>query len=512
MKSATDTKDQNSNSKAKKSSNTLVYIGTIVILVLTIIAFVLIPSVSTPSNSGNASNFIFGYWKNKPIQYAYQNAFFNEVARIKQYYEQMGYNINSNPYFGFQIYNQAYQNVVVMTAIQEIAESYGFSASKDYINKKVTESSAFQENGKFSLRLYQNSSYATKLAIYKEIEENLIRGRFLNTLFAIQNSSKEIEFIKKIGQKTREIEYVSLPLSSYPDSEKLAFAAAHPEPFRKIKLSRITFSGSESEAKNIVAQLESGKLDFAQAAKQYSVDAYKESGGAMGLKYYWELRADFKDIKQLDELFTFKAGTISTVIPSSTGTFLIFKVDEAMQDPNPSAPDFIKSITDYMNSYERGTMETWLLNKAKLLVQNAMQGSLETLAKAEKLVIKKTKPFPLNYGNALNTQYFPLLGTLDTTDTPELAQAETNEEFLLQVWSVAPGAIGEPMLLGNNVIIFRVKTETVQEADALAMLDTFYTSVIQQNIQTDLINWILANPNHKNNFYKTYTKLFKLNN
>ncbi len=511
MKSTADTHDQNNKSKPKKNSNTLVYVGTIVILVLTIIAFVLIPSVSAPGGGGNSSNFVFGYWKNKPIQYAYQNAFFNEVARIKQYYEQMGYNINSNPYFSFQIYNQAYQNVVVMTALQEMAESYGFSASKDYINKKVTESSAFQENGKFSMRLYQNSSYATKLAIYKEIEENLVRSRFLNTLFAVQNSSKEIEFIKKMGQKTREIDYVSLPLSSYPDSEKLAFAAAHPEPFRKIKLSRITFSGSESEAKNIAAQLESGKLDFAQAAKQYSVDAYKESGGAMGWKYYWELRADFKEIKQLDELFTFKAGTISTVIPSSTGTFLIFKVEEAMQNTDPSAPDFIKSITDYMNSYERGTMETWLLNKAKQLVQNAGQGSFETMAKAENLTIKTTKPFPLNYGNALNTQYFPLLGTIDTTDTPELAQAETNEPFLLQVWSVAPGAIGEPILLGSNVIIFRVKNETIQEADALAMLDTFYSSVIQQNIQTDLINWILSSPNHKNNFYKTYTKLFKLN-
>ena len=509
MKSTADTNDQNNKPKQKKQTNTLVFVGTIVILVLTIIAFVLIPSVSAPASSGN--NLIFGYWKNKPIQYAYQNAYFNEVARIKQYYEQMGYNINSNPYFSFQIYNQAYQNVVVMTALQEMAESYGFGASKDYINNQVTQSSVFQENGKFSMRLYQNSSYATKLAIYKEIEENLTRSRFLNTLFSVQSSSKEIEFIKAMGQKTRTLEYVSLPLSSYPDSEKLAFAQAHPEPFRKIKLLRITFSGSESEAKNIISQLESGKLDFAQAAKQYSVDSFKESGGAMGWKYYWELRADFKDIKQLDELFTFKAGTISSAIPSSTGTFLIFKVEEPMENTNASAPDFIKAITDYMNAYERGTMEAWLLDKARMLVQNASNSSFEAMVKAENLAVKTTKPFPLNYGNALKTQYFPLIGTIDTTDTPELAQAESNEQFLLQVWSTALGATSDPVLLGSNVIIFKVKSEDVQDAETFAMLDTFYNSVIQQNIQTELINYILESPYHKNNFYKTYSKLFKLN-
>lgn len=509
MKSTADTNDQNNKPKQKKHTNTLVFVGTVVILILTIVAFVLIPSVSAPSTSGN--NLIFGYWKNKPIQYAYQNAFFNEVARIKQYYEQMGYNINSNPYFSFQIYNQAYQNVLVMTALQEMAERYGFGASKDYINKQVTESSVFQENGKFSMRLYQNSSYATKLAIYKQIEDDLTRSRFLDTLFSVQSSSQEIAFIKAMGQKTRTVEYVSLPLTSYPESEKLAFAQAHPEPFRKIKLSRITFSGSESDAKNIISQLESGKLDFAQAAKQYSVDSFKESGGAMGWKYYWELRADFKDIKQLDELFTFNAGTISSAIPSSTGTFLIFKVEEPMQNTDASAPDFITTITEYMNAYERGTMEAWLLDKAKLLVQNANSGSFEEMAKAENLTIQTTKPMPLNYGNALKTQYFPLIGTIDTADNPELAQAESNEQFLQQVWSTAPSSICDPLLIESNVIIFRVKSEDIQDTETFAMLDTFYSSVIQQNIQTELINWILSNPSHKNNFYKTYSKLFKLN-
>ncbi len=70
--------------------NPFLYGGTIVILIITVIAFVFIPSIGGGLGSSSAAPK-FGSWSGKPITYTAGSYFANQVAQINDYLKQQGF-------------------------------------------------------------------------------------------------------------------------------------------------------------------------------------------------------------------------------------------------------------------------------------------------------------------------------------------------------------------------------------------------------------------------------------
>lgn len=488
-----------------RHTNKFVYYGTIVIFVITVIAFVVAPSLGRGDSAGD--NMTFGSWNGTPITYAQGGYFALQVSQVKQQLEQQGYKDTGDQFFAYQVWRRAFENTVMHYALMDSARSSKLAVSAEFLDTSMAESEAFKENGTFSRKKFREASFAYKASLRNEILESTLKNRFVADSVSVVPSSAETAFIKAMASAERVVEYVAFPFSAYPDSERLAFAKANPDGFRRLKLSRVTVTSSLKDAQEVLARIRSGALSFEDAAKNYSKDAYASKGGDMGQRYAWELKGDFKDAASLDAVLALGAGEVSQVYETVAGSWVFFRVDAAVAQPDFASADLVRTVSEYLNAYEKGRIEDWVLLGAKEFGA-AAASDFHAAATSRSLAIKETNPFPLNYGGAFNLGYFSLFGTLDAADKPELAGADRNEAFLKAAFSLQAGAVSDPIVLNNNAIVLRVKEIRVADESSMGLIDAYYSGVLQDSLGKDLSAGILKSPKLKDNFLVTFSRIF----
>ncbi|HOX91631.1 MAG TPA: SurA N-terminal domain-containing protein [Spirochaetales bacterium] len=487
-----------------KHNNKFVYYGTIVIFIITVIAFVIAPSLGN-GNSGN--DFTFGTWNGKDISYAQGGYFAVQVQQVKDQLAAQGYQDTGDQYFAYQVWRRAFENTVIHFAALDQAKASGIAVTNAFADGQLAKHPSFQENGSFSRRKYRDASSTYKSALRSELKENALKDRYVADITGVVPSKQEIAFIKAMAAPQRSIEYVAFPLSAYPDSERLAFAKTKPDSFRQIKLSRISITSSAKDAQAVLERIRSGAISFEDAAKNQSKDAYAAKGGDMGRRFAWELGSDFRDQTVVDSVLALGAGEVSAVFETVAGSWVFFRVDEAASAPDWESADLARSVTEYLNTYEKGRMEEWAMAQATEFKAAAVD-NFAGAAASRSLTVKSTDPFPLNYGGAFNLGYFSLFGELDTTDKPEIAGAANNETFLKTVFTLQAGQLSDPIVVNGNAIVLRVLEISVAEDSALGMIDAYYSGVLQDGLGKDLAQKILQSPKLKDNFIATFSRIF----
>ncbi len=489
--------------------NSFVYIGTIVILVITTIAFVFMPAMGGASSGGG--ELTFGTWNGKPISFVQGGYFSGQVQQIKSQLESQGYKDTGDQYFAFQVWRRAFENTAVHYALLDDAAKAGIAVSDSYIDDQMVKNPAFMDNGTFSKRKYREASTTIKLSLRRDIQDSALKNKYVSDAVAFIPSKAETAFLSSLAQSRRVVEYVAFPFSAYPDSERIAYAKANPALFRRVRLSRITLSSSLKETEQVLAQVKSGALSFEEAAKSHSKDSYAPKGGDVGARYVWELKGELKDPANLDAVLALGKGDLSPVYETLAGSWIFFRVDETAVDPDFASADLARTVTDYLNRNEKGRIEDWALAQAAKFA-SSIGTDFDTAAAKQGLTVRQTDPFPLNYGNALDVGYFSLLGSLDTTNLPELKGADRNESFLTAIFSLKAGEVSKPLAINDFAIVARVKEiVTAQETD-LGLLQTYYPTVMQQGISNDLAASILVDPRLKDNFMAAFTKVYATTN
>jgi peptidyl-prolyl cis-trans isomerase D len=489
-----------------------IYAGTIVVLVIVIIAFIFVPmgGVGGRGFSGDGQSLAFGKYAGKPIVYGQGSYMALQVRDLNDRLRSQGLTEENFQMFAYQVYRGAFERTVFrLGALDEVKRSGG-SITEPWLDKKVAENPAFQENGKFSAQKYNDASLGEKLNVRNEIRDNTLYQSYLSDILGISPSSKELAFVKDMSKETRTVQYAAFPLSKYPDSEVESWGKAHAELFRSLSLSRVTIESSESDAKKLLKNVQDGKAGFDAVAKASSKDAFASKGGVEGSKYFYEISYELSSKDDAEKVAALKKGELSPVLKTAAGSWAFFKAEA---DPTPAdlaQGSLVAAVRSYLNGRERGVIEDWAIAQAKTL--SASASAFDAGAKKAGIAVKSFGPFPLNYGDlsvSLYGQTAPLFKSLDVKDNPELAGASTSEKFLSSAFSLAPGAVSEPFVLGDNVIVLKGKASETMKDDQVAMLDFYYSYFFQSGASTEVRDLFMKSPKLSDDFGEVFSKYFQ---
>ncbi|HEY9055488.1 MAG TPA: SurA N-terminal domain-containing protein, partial [Rectinemataceae bacterium] len=475
----------------------------------TIIAFVFIPSMGGGRSSGQAP--VFGSWGGKQIKYTADSYFANQVSQINDYLKQQGLSEQNFQLYAYQVWRMAFQSAAIRTAIIATVQDAGFRVTERGVDSSIAKDQTFFEDGAFSLAKYNKTPMATKLAIRARTKEDLFVQRYYEDLYTISPSTAELAFVASMAKPQRKIEYVSVPLSSYPETEVASWVKANAELFSSLSLSRITVTSSESDAKKIRQQILDNKLSFEDAAKSHSQDAYADKGGDAGQVFFYSFQDDFSNKDDAKAVSALPKGELSQVYSLGGKTWAFFRLNQDMKPADLNSKAVLDEARAYIESKERGTLETWALAQAAKLVGGRDLNSFRRSAKAAGYTVSSAGPYIINLGNptfyAYNQQ-IPLLSSPGASKDPALSSAETDEAFMTSLFSTAKGSVAKPLVMGDAVIVFAVTDDTEGTDDDAAMVKFAYPYFFQQSLDGQTRDILLKSDKFEDKFSDTFFKIF----
>jgi len=495
--------------------NPTIYAGTIVVLVIVVVAFVFLPMGGSSSSmiSGNGRSLDFGSYSGKPIVYSQDSYMNQQVRELNDRYRQQGVNEDNYQLLAYQVYRGAFERTLLRMAAIDTVTRAGGGVTEDWLDTKVAESPVFQENGKFSAQKYHDANLAQKLNVRDQIRDDALYQAYFNDVMSVGPSSKEIAFIKDMAKDSRTVEYMAYPLSDYPDSEVALWGKAHADLFRSLSLSSITITSGEADAQKLLENVKAKKATFEDAAKASSKDAYAQKAGAAGPRYFNEISALLASKEDAEKLAALKVGEMSPVFKTAAGAWAFFRADAEAAPADFSQAVALAAVRDYMNRQERGTIEDWAIAKAKEIAASG-GGGFEAAAKKAGAAVKTLGPFPLNYGDVSvylpsYGQSMPMFRTVAPSNNPDLSGASTSEKFLTAAFSLAPGSVSDPFILGDKALVLKVKEAGSAKDDETGMIDYLYPSFYGMKAQTEAHDLFMKSPLFKDNFSKVFFKYFQ---
>ena len=482
----------------RKRRHPLLYFGSIVLLVIIVIAFVGGPLVG---RIGSGGPLIFGSYGGEEIQYVQGNYFARQVDILSdQLQDSSGQNYEWQAY---QVWKGAYDRAVIRTAILKEAGKASVYVSDNSIDALLLTTGPYMENGVFSETRYRNTPNSERFRYRELYREEMTHQLYMEDVLHYGFfSSGGAELIKEMAADERSFYYVLFNYEEYPASEVAAYAEVNASNFRRIKISRITIKSSKEEALAIRRQVLDGITTFEDQARNYSADSFAEEGGDMGWREYNALAADFNRISDLDAIFDLSKSDISDVYDTGFG-WVFVRVDEAAVDPDLEDPEVIDSVRSYMERFERGLIEDHLLENADSFAAQAKNATFEDAARAFGIEAKKSASFPINHGNVF------FLGQVRGAEGSEdLSGSAYDATFLQTLFSLDDGEVSEPIVLDESVGVFELAERTPLLDEDIAYLTDYFPYVAQQNIEQDHNAFILASDKFDDNFTAVFTKTF----
>jgi len=505
------------------------FTGTILVLVIVIVAFVFVPAMPGVGG-GEGGNLVFGYYNGKPLGHAYNNYFDRTLRELASY---IGFDLQSdysrNPYGAYQVWYAAFIRTLIRTAILDEMNRSGYTAPPKEIDRLVAGMPDFQEEGRFSIVKYNSYDKNRLLTLWNAIESDFIFEKYRDDISGLQISSAEKAFIGNMASPERVFDMVSFPRSAFPNSELSVFAEANPELFQMVHLSRITLA-SEKEARQVLESIESGRSTFEDAARNHSVDMDKEKGGDMGLRMAHEMYTAIAEEADRASVLSLKKGETSPIIKAPESRWTFFRAEETPYEADLSQEENLAKIRAYMNQFEGGRIENWLVARVEEFLAEAARQNASLSAHIESLKERNDEANPLsalitaastgaigpanlNYGNMGGSQMESNLklftNTFDSAGRPELESAFSNDNFWRTAFSTPLNVPSKPFTLGDTTIAVLTPTEEiVLDETSIENIISFYTLGWMSNMtESELNAAILKSDKLENNFENVFSPL-----
>ena len=500
-----------------------IFTGTIILLVFIIIAFVFVPTL--PSFQQDKEGLVFGYYNGKAItQNSYFNSVLQETASMMNFDLQGDYGINST--VAMQVWYQAFVRTFIHMATLDEMKKTGYVVPSREIDRLVASRPEFQEDGLFSSVKYNSIGKSRQQALWRNTEEEFITNKFLNDFMGLKISNAEKDFIGAMAYPERTFDLVSLPRSSYPDSELIAFAAANQGLFKNIHLSRITMN-SEKEARQLLESIQNGKIAFEDAARNHSTDYDKDKGGDMGRLMAYEIFTEILEESDRDEVTSLRSGGISSLLKAPNDSWIFFRAEENPYTADMTQEDALYKVRSYMERFEGGRIENWLVSIIEEMTAASRQQDMllsEYIASLQEQLndespirlraladatLNSVGPISLNYNNMGGTmserglQLFT--NTLSSELHPELSGAASNEVFWRNAFLTPLNTPSSPFTLGYSIIVLTPTEENHGDDESILNIANFYQWGFMYNaIGADVNGAFMESSNFENNFYEVF--------
>jgi hypothetical protein len=486
-------------------ANPFIFIGTIVILVIVIVAFVFVPAI-VPSAGGLGVDLRFGAYNKTPISFV-PNGYFAQVRENIARYRQSSINDSNYQVVLYQIWREAFEETVIHTGILDEMKRAGYTPPEEVVDREVAQLPQFQENGRFSVSTYRALDNTTRISLWRQMQENVIKNRYNEDVTDLKISSGETDFIGAMASPKRSFDMALLPLSSYPDTEVSAYAANNAGLFRVTHLSVITVGSGEQEAQKILDSIKDGTSTFEDAARTYSQDSYAERGGDMGIKMAYELSTEIPEAEERGKVIGTPKGEYTSIVKVPSG-WAFFRAEDASYPADPGDPASLEKIRTYMTTFERGRIEDWLIEDARNLITLTGELGFDEALTQKALEKRSFGPLALNYGgDSLYYNGLSLFTALASFSVSELSSADTNENFWREAFSTPLNTPSNPLVLGNYVAVLYPLEETPEDEEAIDTIKTIYSSYWLSYItNTSLRSYFLQSDKLEDRFYETFVK------
>ena len=485
--------------KRRFKANPFIFVGTIVILVIVIVAFVLVPAL-VPNAQRGGIDLTFGSYNKTPIKYvegnyfqqAYQNSYQNNQSSL----ESGNYQLTL-----YRIWREAFEATVVHTGILDEMKQAGYTAPENVVDREMAQLAVFrEENGSFSVNKYRQMDNNRRLNLWRQLRDSIAISYYVSDLSGLGVPSGESAFAKSMNYPQRSFDFVSFPINSYPDSEVIAYAEANPALFQIAHFSKITVNSSEREAQQILDSIRNGTETFEDAARNKSRDYYAENSGDMGSRMGYELIPDVPDEQDRAMLMGLSRGSLSNVIKITDNSWAFFRVEEASRSPDTGDYITLEKIRNYVLSYERGRAEDWLVAEADKFIDDVKASDFDNALADRGMSKNSFGPLPINYGD------ISLYSSVYTAGITDLNNAGSDERFWRAGFSTPINTASAPVVSGSSVIILYPTEEiTADDADSDSdFIEMYFSSWLNYYLEQNLQSYFLSNEKLDDRFWDVF--------
>jgi len=478
-----------------------IFIGTFIVLIIIIVAFVLVPAIVPEYGRRSSVDLTFGYYDKVPIAYVPGNYFAQYYEMIRNY-RQQNTDSENYTYMEYQNWRESFEEAAIHTAILQEMKKAGYTAPKKKVNREVAKLPQFWENGKFSRALYNRMDKNSQLAQLRQMEEEIAVKHFRSDVTGLLKPDAEAEFIGRMEAIQRSFKMTVFNVDAFPEEEYEAYAREHSNLFRGARLSMITISSNEREARQVLDSIKNGETTFEDAARAHSKDIYADRGGDMGMKMFHELSVDIPEDETREIVISLAKGDYSNVIKTAAGWFF-FRCEEAAQEPDLSDPAVMEKVKAYLRNFERGRMENWAIDKANDFIALVNEHGFDDALALQGLPSRSFGPIPINFGN------MDLFTTLQSQSVAELAGSAENENFWKAAFSTPVGKPSQWIVQGGNVLVLFPIGELEAEASRQEAIASNYSAYwLDYRIGQSMEGSFLNSPKMEDKFMDVYFRYF----
>lgn len=488
--------DKNKKKTGKSPRNTLLYIGSVVILVLVVVTFVGVPAVG--SFGRGSGSLVFGRYNGEEIAYRPGNFFARQYEVVAQSLRDSSGDLDLELQLRIA-WRQAFNRTVLRTALLQQADRSNVRVTEERVDELVAQDPRFQSNGRFDRAAYRNMSNQDRFSLRGFHRESEIFDLFVtDALNGSVTSAGEARFVAAMAGPERSFEIVRFPFDEFPEQQVIAYARENEDLFTELNLSIVTL-GTEDEARQIRNRSTEPGNPFGELARTYSRDLYADQGGEIGRLFGYELQQELLDPQDLRHLRALRAGDTSSPLETTSG-WSFFRAESDPVPFDPEQPEMILEARSYMQMFEQGRIQDFVRSEAERFTRLVADSGLRTAAAAQDRRVLETPFFPINYGN------LQLFTQVNVPGVPDLQDAAYRESFFITAFSLDQGEVSDPVMLRQSAVVLSLREERQADAGTVEFLQEYYGSILGQ-LQSDGIETTYINRDRlEDNFVSVFNR------
>ena len=488
---------------AQRSNHPLLYVGSLIVLVIITVTFIGTPAIGRFGGAGAGTEF--GTYGGIAIEHRRGNYFDSQILQISQQRRNSGFRQDTETE-ARAVVRQAFQRAAYRVAVLAEAASAPLAVSEERIDAELIRSGPYVVGGVFSEERYNATPASQRKVNRRLVEEQLLERQYFADLTAVHTSSQATAFSRDMAAVERRFRVAAFSYAELPQAELQRFGEANAAQFQRIKLSRI-LTGSADEGADVLRRLQEGSSTFEELARLFSIDDVA-SGGVPGWRYFYDLERDFDDREAVEAIFALASGEHTEVLTSRFGS-VIYRADTAAAAPDFAGEEVLAAVQDYLQRYERGIIEDYYTTLAAEFRQSAQAAGFTDAAEALGVTTLESDFFPINFQNLIATSRVRAGASEEPAANESLQSAPFHEEFFERAFSLAPGAVSEPIVLGDRILVLELLEERPAEEAALDRVQSYYPFFISGSLDRAMNAQVFSSDRLVDNFEQGYLNFLR---